>query len=553
MPEPPSGIEPVLQTGGVTMRNHPTVLVGQTVTYAIVLFVILLMSSSVGTRSLLVLCVLIALLFLYNLFVWRRTTYTFTDSELHVCRNLMVTKSDNYIHYTRLASVTVRRDIFNVIFGTSTLLFNVNTSVNAVQAEARLVLERSDADELRDRLNAWAFSAEVTREEEAAIETMIAVSNRDIVLNAILGQTTAQQAYGLLMLVYAVASLFYDSSGGFLLAVLLLVFGYVFPLAANIIRYYNYRVFRVGDRVTVESGFLTHTRRSFAIGKVNSVRVRTPLLARLLGRAVLEAEVVGIGDEDTRPLLCPLKRRAEVEDLLGRLMPELHFRAPEDSGGQPRSALPVMAISCLVATVLVAALFWALMSYVAPLMEGELSPFGRSLVVTFLVALPAIIVALLIVRVFLAQRHRAVCMGPESVLVVHGTYDLSYEYVNYDKVQYTEVTEGPLDRVFGVAHCDLHMMSAVGFRSLSTGLFEPEQLRRISDEVNARIADGRYDYRRYLRSIYQESGDLPKPFYSLSFRTAWARDSTWGSTPAPRASRSRCTTATWHAWRSPTA
>ncbi|HJH57182.1 MAG TPA: hypothetical protein IAC83_03840, partial [Euryarchaeota archaeon] len=77
-------------------------------------------------------------------------------------------------------------------------------------------------------------------------------------------------------------------------------------------------------------------------------------------------------------------------------------------------------------------------------------------------------------------------------------YDICTEYINYDKVQYTYVTSGPLQRVFGLAKCSVHMMSSIGYKEITSGLFEPDDLERVADEVNARVADGRYDYRRYL-------------------------------------------------------
>ena len=89
-------------------------------------------------------------------------------------------------------------------------------------------------------------------------------------------------------------------------------------------------------------------------------------------------------------------------------------------------------------------------------------------------------------------------MGEDSFLIVHGSYDLSVEYINYDKVQYTKVASGPIGRRFGVSSCSVHMMSSQGFRDITSGLFEPGDLERISDEVNARVRDGRYDYRKYL-------------------------------------------------------
>ena len=482
----------------ITLRNHPTVLVSQAIATAVVLFVILNVIDVVEdlTKTLILVAVLTALVFLYCVALWRRTMYTFTPTELNVVRDMLLIKSDKHIQYTRLASVTVRRDIFNMIFGTSALMFNVNSSVNATAAEATLVLKRVEADRLRDELNSRIFSKETTVETELLESTMILVTNRDVILNAALGQPTGQQLFGLVMLIYAAISLFYESSGGLFTAVILMLVSYILPLISSILKYYNYRVYRVGDTVTVESGMFTHTRRSFKVNKVNSVRLRSPIFARLIGRAVLEAEVVGMGEEnENMPILCPLKGRREVEDLLGRLVPELYFE-PEPEH-QPRGALKAMIIANIILAVVIVASFGFISGYAVEFAD-TLTPFWSATALTMLVAVPLLLVILIAGRVVLAQRHRAVCMGEDSFLIVHGSYDLSVEYINYDKVQYTEVTSGPIGRRFGVSSCSVHMMSSQGFRDITSGLFEPGDLERISDEVNARVRDGRYDYRRYL-------------------------------------------------------
>ena len=41
-------------------------------------------------------------------------------------------------------------------------------------------------------------------------------------------------------------------------------------------------------------------------------------------------------------------------------------------------------------------------------------------------------------------------------------------------------------------------MSSVGFRRIESGIFDPDDLVRISDEIMDRIRDGRYDYRKYV-------------------------------------------------------
>ena len=62
----------------------------------------------------------------------------------------------------------------------------------------------------------------------------------------------------------------------------------------------------------------------------------------------------------------------------------------------------------------------------------------------------------------MAQKHRTFDMGENSFMFVYGGYDICTEYINYDKVQYTYVTSGPLQRVFGLAKCSVHMMSSIG-------------------------------------------------------------------------------------------
>lgn len=482
-----------------TLRNHPSVIVGHLFSAFIILVVIILAVIDTGEDSILQTGVAIAVLMVivagWSYFWWKRTFYIFTDTELHVTRDAIY-KVDKHIQYTRLASVGVRRDIINRIFGTSTLVFNVNSSINATAAEATLVLKKDVADRLRDQLNALIFNKQIDVAEDLQMDTMIRVSNRDIIVHSILGQPTWQALFGFLMLLYAIAMLFIDNSGGLVTAVVLLVVSEVLPFISSILRYYNYRIFRVGDTITVESGLITTRRNSFRINKINSVRIREPLFGRLFRRAMLEAEVVGMAEEDNSnvPLLCPLKARGDVTALLYRLVPELAFEPRPEH--QPRKAVIPMLITDVVFAVIVIVFFGALLytaeTYLADV-DGTMSALVRASEVFFAVLIPVLIFG----HTGLAQKHRSFDMAKDSFMFVYGGYDLQTEYINIDKVQYVEVVAGPLQRAFGVASCSVHMMSSVGFKEISSGLFLPEDLERVPDEVMSRIRDGRYDYRKY--------------------------------------------------------
>ena len=474
-------------------RNHWSVILRNLLVFGFVL--VLFAVGFVGSDSLvlgIVFLVLVAL-FLYLIHWWYRTTYTFTDTEILIEVDTLF-KQQNHIPYAKLASVGVNRTLFNHIFGTSILTFNVNSSMNANVAEGTLCLKKELADRLRDELNAAIFQKEMTVSEDTVQGSLVRVSNLDIVVHSILGQSTLQMLFALVMLGYSVLSVFAESAGGFLVSFLMFALSEVIPVVQVIMKYYNYRIYRVGDTITVQSGMISNYRSSFKVNKVNSVRFSQPFFARLFGKAMLVGEIVGLAGEDGVPLLCPLKPADEVRDLMGRLIPE--FACEGDAVAQPGSAAVPMTLTAAVMSVLTV----LCLSGTYVVLSGHIGPeydAGRLSLSVVLATLAVLIPVLLAGRVFLAQGHRAFAMGERTCMILHGSYDLSEEYINYDKVQYSDVSAGPLQRFFGLGTCRVYMMSSMGSTSVVSGLFPTEELEKVGSRVMSRIEDGSYDYRDY--------------------------------------------------------
>lgn len=486
--------------GGYVLRNHISLIAKYIlviVVFAAIFFVNLLdtLWENLFKASVVFILLLGACVFpMY--FWWKKTTFTFGDTEILRVTDT-VFRSVKHIQYTRLASVSVKRDIIDRIFGTSTLTFNVNSSVNATSAEATLVLKRDVADELRNRLNSMIFEKEMTVEEDREVETLIKVTNSDVIMHAVFAQPTYMSIFGLIMLFYSVVMLFVGNSGGFITAAILFAISEIIPFISIILKYYNYRVYRVGDTITIEGGLITTTRSSFRVNKISSVRMRSPLMARALGMTALEVEVVGLsdGEDGNKPVLCPLKKRADAEALLADLLPELYFEPTPEH--QPRRALIPMMVADSLYTVIIVGVFVAIFIFAESTVAG-LGNTWSTVVTASEVAAAIGLPVLLFARSGLAQRNRTVDMGRDSFMFVYGGYDVSTEYVNYDKVQFVALTSSPLQRRFDTARCSVQLMSSVGFRSIKSGLFDPDDLVRISDEIMDRIRDGRYDYRKYV-------------------------------------------------------
>lgn len=474
-------------------RNHPVVLAKKAVVAIVLGAVVWFSFTDVNGIVRSVSAVVVALLlWALSFLIWRKTTVSFGPNGIECLRDTALRKSDRTIPYSRLASVGVSRSLLDRVFGTTTLTFNVDSGVDSTSPEATLVLRSDEADRVRDDLNRLIFVKDETVEEERSEVSLVHVTNAEIVIHSFLSQPTVSLVWAVVLLAYSVYSSVLDNSGGFAASLVLLVFSEVLPVAKRIVVYSNYRLYRIGDTVTVESGLFVVSRMSFRISRINSVRIRAPFAARMLGKATLEAEVVGLqsgGDgSDATPLLCPLKPIPEVMVVMGRIVPEMVFE-PEEIH-QPRSAMVLMKarLAALIAACIASAI----------LIAWSDSFSGPSVIVGALVAATLITLA----AEWTCQAHswRSVSMGPESFMLMNGGFDRSAEYILYDKVQKVSVTAGPLQRAVKVARLDVSLLASAGFRSISSGMFDADELEKVPAEVMARIRDGRYDWRRYVRS-----------------------------------------------------
>jgi len=487
---------------GAPIRNHPSSMISTLASFiipvAFMAFIMVTNYRDAMDRELISavypIAVLIVLTVLITFRIWQKTTYTFGTNELVVNRDLVMKRVTN-IQYSRLSSVNVQRGIINKLFGTTTLLFNVNSSVNTARAEATLTLKEEEADALREELSRLIFKKEIALEQELEVESVVKVSNAEIVLHGLIGQPTVSTLVGIGSLLFSILSLFLNNGGSFIVSVMMIVVSVLPQWIRNIFRYSNYRIYRVGDTVTVQSGLLRNYRISFNVSKINSIRIREPAIARLMGKSILEAEVVGLSDGGI-PLLCPLKKKDAVYKAMMALIPEHVFDL--ESYGQPREAfIPTMV------TKLIYSLPFILFSMIATTMwYNQIIGLKEQTVIAFIFALLAfvgvIIPLILVVHGILAQRQRTFGMHGDAFVFVTGGYDKVTEYFLYDKVQTAEVRSGPIQRRFGVSTCTVSILSSTGFKKVSSGLFSSDDLEKVSQETMARILDGRYDYRRYL-------------------------------------------------------
>lgn len=491
---------------GEKVRCHPTVIVENSLkTFSSVVVFLILLVAAIDTSAILSILVLsLVALLLFNYRQWKRTTIQFNEIDVVVERDTLF-QMKKTLPYAKMASVNVNRDIPNRLFGTSKLLININSGTSAMVPEAVLTFEQDVAERLRFEMSQRLYDHAISLDEEETIESLATFTPLDVIIHGLFSVSTYQTILGAAFLAYSAFELYISTvagvqAGGGAMASLLMFVGIqIMPSISLILRYYNYKVYRRGDTVYLQHGLIRTYRTSFSVSRINAVRIKSTLPARLLGRSCIEAEVVGLvseGGKSSRPVLCLLKDDTTQHRILRELVPEFVYE--RDPNKQPEGAKRVLLIRAAVASLVVAAVMLVPSVYVYREVAALTRVIGTPGVVLqyVLPLVTALAVLAIIYAAHVSYRVTEFDAGEDLFTFVNGAVDRETVVMNYDKVQMVWITQGPIARFFGVSRGSVYMLSSTGSSSISSGYFPGSQLERINEIVMDRITSGRYDYRK---------------------------------------------------------
>ena len=474
--------------------NHPIVIVKNlTITVLVLAIIAFGMVSDGGSYMIAVgMVALIALLAFFIVMFWKTTSIEFGDQDFTVRRNF-ISRKTKVVPYYRVASVNITRNIFDRIAGTETLSFNVNSSVNAATPEACFSFKKELADEIRDYVYSRTFhtGSEVDRDEEH--ESVVSFTPAQVVVHSIISQPTWQIVWAGIFLAIAVVSIFMNSSGGLMVGILMFAVQEVIPVVSVLLRYFGFRMYRDEDTICLQYGALHNYRTEFDVAKINAIRLRRPLLARMIHRSCLEAEVVGIDATSTAtPMLCLLMPDAEAEALIKKVLPEFDCEIPEVS--PPKAAWKTMLCQAVVFdAILVTVAAWPCWTiWHMDMMEG-VGDVLMAMIRAAPVVLTILTAAYAFWRGWRSYLLRRIGLGEDKMVMRNGLLDREWVMIQYDRIQISKISGDLISRHFGVSHCTVCLLSTTGSKSIKSGYFPTEYLEEVPAIVQARIDDGRYD------------------------------------------------------------
>ena len=481
-------------------RNHPTVVLSRVLAVALIMALVSIGYVAEGMYELIWGSVAIIALSSIVLFIfWAKTAIHATDTELISEFNFIVRKM-KAVPYSKIASVNVIRTLPNRIFGTATVQVNINSSINAARPEISICLKNDLANQVRNELSARIYGLNYSAEQEQVYESSIVLTNRDAILHGLFGTSSWFFISSLFFTALSVVFIVFESAGdmiGLISTSLLFALSFLIPMIAMIIRYYNFRVYRLGDTIYLQHGAIQLYKTSFKVNKINSVRIKRTFFARLMNKACLEVDVVGINaTQDTTPVLCILTSMDNIDKLMRDVVPDFIYE--NEGRRQPgRAAIPWLMkafwASLFTALVYAYPVWFLFMGDVSSLnlADWAIDPIRMIVVGSFV-----FLVLIYFGAAHLGFNNNRLDVGKDMFMFETGIIDRVRTVMQYDRSQIVDVVAWPSARRLGLARCKVSMLSSSGHSVSMSGYYPVEELEVIGEEVLDRIEDGRYDYKK---------------------------------------------------------
>ena len=438
----------------------------------------------------------LALVFIFIVVYWAKTTIVFTSGEAIVESNVFYKKKKN-IPYSKIASVNTVRNIFNKIFGTTTLSIHINTSRNPKIPEARFVLNASLAEAIKKDLTTKIFKQkEETYYDEH--ESVIKFTHAEVILHSFFRMPTLQTSFGFAMIAYSIISAIFFEGSGIVYSLTFVALAQTIPVIMTIMKYINFKIYRIDDQIHIQYGMLQQYEMKFDVGRINAVRIRRPFFARLMGRSCLEAEVVGLtaNSKESIPLLCLMSKRTEIERVIRELVPEFIYEPSLDK--QPTESKYPLLMKASVGSVLSV----IILAYPIYWLYFNADTIGNLTNLEIVILQYILILALILAIVFLfyaahvSSHVKAFGKGEELFTVINGILDREIITMQYDRVQIFEVGGGQLTTRLGLARGSIYLLASEGSKTIKTGYFSRDSLNEVSDIMLDRLKGGKYSYKK---------------------------------------------------------
>ena len=389
---------------------------------------------------------------------WSKTWISIQDQAI-VIEKRTVNGSEHVIGIKNISNINLEQNLFEMLMGTCKVKMDTGSLSTANSTDVTIVLKKAKAEAFKDKVES------LLRGEDAA------AAPREV----------QEETYD-----------FRAGSGdiirhGVCSMSVLSILSAVWDIVKDFVRYLDFRVKRQRDRICIRYGVLKKVEYTIPVDMIQALKFRQTLIARLLGKYMVEIVNVGMGDDkaEKNSFLILYSSEKEVYERLRVILPEFAAIAARQVQRQPRSAwaawlCPLFLYEGCVAAAGALALLW--MPDYIPAAYMQLYHVAAAAGLILLAAAGPAVLAL-------RYLTSGLVMSDGFVKAVSGCFGRRVVAVRYANVQYVTLEQNFIARACGICKGTLHLLA--GAENMAHGL--PYFDARRADQMREKMCGGTED------------------------------------------------------------
>ncbi len=251
---------------------------------------------------------------------WRAMRYRITATELQIDSGIL-TKRNRRVPLARLQAVDVVQPFYGRVLGVSEVRLEVVGGGNDSEAPLAFLGE-DDAAQVRAQLLDRAAGRSAAVGGATSERVLVTVPTGVLVRSTLLSTSAVVVVLALVALLIAVA-IDVRIAGGMLLFAVPALLGAATGVAKQLLSGYGFTVAESADGLRLRHGLLDKRSQTIPPGRVQTIRVREPLLWRRFGWVAVDVDIAGYGagqEAATGGTLLPVAPRELAERLVARVL-----------------------------------------------------------------------------------------------------------------------------------------------------------------------------------------------------------------------------------------
>lgn len=417
---------------------------------------------------------IVAGVIVYQLVLWSKTWISIDESSIVIERNTFLFRKKNTIGIQNISNVNLEQGVMGMLLGTCKLKIDTSSLSTANSTDVTIVLKKDFAEEIRKFLMLMATRQEAPedRYEEGTAEEnkrQKDIIMKDIFLHGIfctrflstlflpvfiiLELAEVVDAKDWSYIVSEVDAFATETVGVWVLLLIALVswglLTCIFSLVRNIVKYWDFKIERLEDKIILEYGLTNKINYSIPVEKIQAVVLKQTFLARVFRRYMVEVINVGMNDDrnEIQAFLLPYSTKKITKERMSIILPEFAGYLDAQVEKQPQKVWFAWMWPAVLYLLLAAIAFIGVM---------ELFPKGILMTSIGIVGVAFVLLLTKICRYI----TEGVLLDEKVMILRQGALECNYVVVKYEKIQHLSFSQNFIAKRFAIQRGAVHLLAS---------------------------------------------------------------------------------------------